>query len=1432
MSAVRADARLPKLPGWAVASGSALLFVLLAPAILPSRLPRGIVLQGAEFGAVTGLLALGLVLTYRANRIVNFAYGAVGGLAATVSVELYLGRHWNYFVCLVVGLLVGGLVGGLTEYLVVRRFFSAPRLVLTVATIGLAQIVGGLQLLMPGWIGGPPLIGSFPTPLSGARMSIAPVIFSGDDLLIIAAVPAVIGGLGWFLLRTDAGVAVRAIAENADRAMLLGIPIRRLSTLVWVLAGTLAALATMLGAPTQGLVLSAAAGPTLLLPALAAAVVAKMESLPLAFGAGVGLGVLDALVRWNVNKQSVTTVVFLAVILVALLVQRRAGGRTGDDSSWVAAGTLKPMPAVLARLPEVRIGRGLVGAGVVVAAVVAPLVAGPGKTNLFSIALVYGMVAVSLVVLSGWAGQVSLGQFALVGIGGVVTGDLLMHWNLDLFVALLAAAAAGALLAVLVGLPALRIRGLFLAVTTLALAVAVDAFFLNPTNFSALIPDSYVRPVLWQRFDLHSERALYYLCLGMLALVIGLVVGLRKARAGRVMLATRDNERASAAMAVPTMRVKLVGFVLSGAVAGVAGGLHALLLQSIGFHTYEPAQSLLVFSMAVIGGLGSISGALLGVAAVELAVRTFPDYQLLITGSGLLFLLLVLPGGLGEAVQIVRDRILRLVARRRGIDAGLEPARDLLGGEPDPAAAAPAVRATDDGADAVLRCRGVEVSYGSVQVLFGVDFEVAEGEIVALLGTNGAGKSTLLKAVSGLASTGAGSVVLDGEDVTGRRTDLLARSGVALMPGGRGIFPTLSVAENLRLAGWTLRGDAAAVDAAREGMLALFPVLRERIDQQAGNLSGGEQQMLSLAQALMTNPKLLLIDELSLGLAPTVVGQLIDVVRGLNERGVTIVVVEQSVNVALELARRAVFMEKGQVRFSGPTADLLERPDVLRSVFIAGSAPEPRAAEEADAVPARTFHEAPVVLEVQGLTKTFGGIRALDGVDLELRKGEILGLIGHNGAGKTTLFDAISGFLPTDSGRVLLGGHDVAHLGATERAWVGLGRSFQEARLFPSLTVAETVAVSLERHLASRDLIAAGLRLPASTDSESRVAVRVAELLELTGLTAYARAAGQRAVDRYAADRRAGLHPRPGPGGRAARRAVRWGRAEGDRGPRADAAPGAAAGGLLDPRDRARHAAAHRAVRPDGGAGARRRHRRGHPGGGARAPAGGRVLPRHRGGRDQPQRGQGVGALLTRPPPPQPAPQPAPQRFVNGAVHSGGPHRSQSRCQGAGGVTARRRARPSASAAVSRSTSAASVAADADVVSATDVPAACRMRTAARTTSLTCPDTGPPARSPSSSRCATSRSDRVSAGRSPTGASAATARSTASSAAWTARHIRYDSARAGHGIGARTVRTSRTSGCRERSQRRRTDRAASAPVTTTSVSTMAVRARVTATPRA
>jgi branched-chain amino acid transport system ATP-binding protein len=418
----------------------------------------------------------------------------------------------------------------------------------------------------------------------------------------------------------------------------------------------------------------------------------------------------------------------------------------------------------------------------------------------------------------------------------------------------------------------------------------------------------------------------------------------------------------------------------------------------------------------------------------------------------------------------------------------------------------------------LLEVRGLDAGYGQVQILFGLDLTVDRGEIVALLGTNGAGKSTLFKAVTGLLPPTRGSVFFDGDDITGLPTNEVAERGVVMMPGGRSVFPTLTVRDNLRLACWLKRRDAAAVRAAEDRVLALFPRLAERINQLAGNLSGGEQQLLAVSQALIPDPELLLIDELSLGLAPTIVGQLIEVVREIHATGLTIVVVEQSVNVALRLAERAVFMEKGEFRFTGPTAELLERPDVLRSVYNEGAAPQrgasqrqgskPKRGSEATPTPAVAARTppapgAPVVLSCTGVTKRFGGVTAVDHVDLELREGQILGLIGQNGAGKTTLFDCVSGFLRVDEGRIEVRGTDVTDLRPEQRAALGLGRSFQEARLFPSLTTAETLALARERRLLRRSMVAAALGQPGSVESERDVAEKVEILIELMGLEAF-----------------------------------------------------------------------------------------------------------------------------------------------------------------------------------------------------------------------------------------------------------------------------------------------------------------------------------------
>ena len=404
----------------------------------------------------------------------------------------------------------------------------------------------------------------------------------------------------------------------------------------------------------------------------------------------------------------------------------------------------------------------------------------------------------------------------------------------------------------------------------------------------------------------------------------------------------------------------------------------------------------------------------------------------------------------------------------------------------------------------LLTCRGVDVAYDKVQVLFGVDIDVYAGEILALLGTNGAGKSTLLKAISGLVSPISGAITFDGADITRATPQETTALGIVQVPGGKAVFPTLTVAEHFKAGCWLYaQQDPAEVTVRTQQMLDMFPRLKERWSQLAGDLSGGEQQQLALAMAFVAKPKLLVIDELSLGLAPVIVERLLEAVRAIHAEGATIILVEQSVNVALTVASRAYFMEKGQVRFEGPTSDLLDREDVLRSVFLdragqtLGAGKRARVTEQAETL----THEP--VLEIRSLSHHFGGITAVNDVSFTLHEGEILGLIGPNGAGKTTIFDLISGHLQTQRGRIQLRGQDISGWAPEKRAAAGLGRSFQDARIFPSLTVAENIAIGLERHIHVRDHLSALFGTPAMRESEMDVAFTVDDLIGLMGLAAF-----------------------------------------------------------------------------------------------------------------------------------------------------------------------------------------------------------------------------------------------------------------------------------------------------------------------------------------
>ena len=848
---------------------------------IPAGVPFGIVLNGALLGLLYALLALGLILVYRAQRIVNFAQAGLGSVPAVAALLLVTNRDVPYPVAVLV-MVVGSAAGGaVVESGVMRRFRSAPRLLATVATIGVAQILLLIELFLPGWVGGSGQTPTtFPTPFSGYRASIGGVVFNGDYLVILVVSLVMMAGLGSFLRFTRVGVAIRASAENADRASTLGIPVRRLSVVVWSVAGLCSGVAVFLQAPVIGLPLGGSVSPIVLLYGLAAALVARMESMPTALLAGIAIGVVEQASFVGTNKPDLAAALILPIVLVALLTQRSRLSRAFDTgvSSFRALQEVRPIPVVLRALPEVRRARAAVAAIGLALAVGAPVVLGEARTGFATLVVIYGMVGLSVVVLSGWAGQISLGQFGFAGIGALVAGGMATRMQADFFVTLGAAAVVGAVVALLIGLPALRVPGMFLAVVTLAFAAFVQYLALNRDVMGwALPPDGAEvgRPVLYGAIDTSSQASYYWVCLALLVIVFLVVRSLGRTRSGRLFVAIRDNPRAAKAFGAETTRAKLAAFAVSGAIAAVGGALLAFQQQAVDQETYGLTVSIDVFVFTIVGGLTTPAGALLGAAYFE-GIRLLgpavgiAHLEVLATGVGVLALLLVMPGGLAAGVVRVRDGWLRRLAVRHALDV---PSLVRAAAPVDQVVAAPPVDP-----DALLAVDGLEVGYDGLQVLFGTHLTVGRGEMVALLGTNGAGKSTVLRAIAGLSGISAGRVVFDGEDIAGKGPAAIARAGIVLVPGGRAMFPTLSVREHFDLAAWTVEPEVAATK--RAEVLRRFPRLSERIDQLAGNLSGGEQQQLALGMAFVMRPRLLLIDELSLGLAPKVVADLVDAAPG------------------------------------------------------------------------------------------------------------------------------------------------------------------------------------------------------------------------------------------------------------------------------------------------------------------------------------------------------------------------------------------------------------------------------------------------------------------------------------------------------------------------------------------------------------------------
>ena len=913
-----------------------------------------IVVQGVVTGMAYGLLAVGLVLVYRSNQVINFAHGEIGAFGAAVFGVAVVEWGVPYWVALPFALAISASIAALAEVAVVRRLRSAPKLMSLVATLGLAQLLLFLSLVInQGLASGD----NFPQPVGLPTFQVGSYLLTQAYVGLLVLSPLVVLGLVLFLRRSRFGLAIRAAAMNADAARMAGVFATRMSTLAWGIAGAVAGLTAILLKPTLGFVVAESLGPTLLLPALAAAVIARMDNLPAALGAGVAIGVVQQVIAQSYPTSGITEVVLFVAILVALLLQTRRKGRIEEKGNWGAVQPFKPLGAALRRSRLVRQLGPIAGFGTVAVFAVLFLVISNQAATTLTFLLATAIVGLSIGIVTGLAGQLSLGQFALAGVGAAVTfqvtartGDLAFGHTLGFVYAGLAVA----VVSVLIGLPALRIRGLLLAVTTLAFAIAAQTFLLQqPWMLGGGV--SPRRPVI-AGMALDTGRTYYLFAVGVFGLSLLFARNVWRSGLGRRLRALRDNEDGARSFGIPVGRVKLEMFALAGFLAGIGGALYGHGLSFVDSGHFAVGQNINVVAMSVIGGIGILAGPLLG-ALYILGIPAFVKLSsagLAASSFGWLILILYFPGGLAQLLRPLRDRLVRAAARVGGVDPAARvgnsaasappaPLATLSGGPTEPRPSGPPLGVVD-----LLVATGVRKRFGGVQALDEVHLSVRQGETLGLIGPNGAGKTTLFEILGGFTRADAGTVEFDGYDITGLAPEARAGLGLVRSFQDAGLFPTLTVLETVQLACerkdptrtvpsllGSRRADRRKEERARD-LVALMG-LEGYADTQISELSTGTRRIAELTSIIALEPILVLLDEPSSGVAQReteALGELLARVK--SHLDTTLVVIEHDIPLIMGMADRIVAMDTGQVIAVGTPNEIANDDGVLESYLGGG----------------------------------------------------------------------------------------------------------------------------------------------------------------------------------------------------------------------------------------------------------------------------------------------------------------------------------------------------------------------------------------------------------------------------------------------------------------------------------------------------------------
>ncbi|QMU19824.1 branched-chain amino acid ABC transporter permease/ATP-binding protein [Gordonia rubripertincta] len=901
---------------------------------------------GLGNGAVFAALGLALVMTFKSSGVVNFATGAVALYAAYTyaflrqgellnpipgfPTTISLGSDVGVAVALLISVVIAAILGVILYLLVFRPMRTAPALAKAVAAIGLMLVIQALIALRVGE--DTPSVGPI---FKVETFKIGSSTVPTDRLLLAVVIVGLAICAGLVLRYTRFGVATEAAAESEKGALVTGLSPDRIAIANWALSSATAGLGGVLIAPIVPL--NPVAYTMFIVPALAAALVGNFTAISVTVGAGLVIGMLQSeatklQTTWDwMPDAGVAEAVPLILIIGFLLVR----GQPLPGRGAVIRQDLGRSPR-----PQHLLVPGITGVVVAVTA----LLTTSGSLRLAVIAtMIYGIIALSQVVVTGYAGQVSLAQLTLAGVGAYALSRLTEDLNLPFPIAPLLAACAATVIGVIVGLPALRVRGLPLMVATLALAVFCEAFwFRNPSLNGGLQGAPVDAPSIFG-IDLgigagegYPRLAFGILCLVVLTVVAYGVAALRRSGLGASMLAVRANERSAAAAGINVGVTKLIAFAIASFLAGLGGALLAYQQTLATAGTYAVFAGIGLFAVTYVAGVTSISGAILaGVIApggvMYFAVdkyASFGDYYMLVSGILLVLTVVTSPDGLVGYLHTLP------FPGRRSAPPAEQPAESST----TPVADAP----TPPSGSVVLSVRDVTVRYGAVTAVRDVGFDVRAGEIVGLIGPNGAGKTTLIDAISGFAPAD-GSVALEGSAIDGLAPHRRSRAGLGRTFQDIELYGELSVAENLAIAARRAPGDTS--DNVRD-VLRMLEIAHLR-DVPAADLSQGQRQLVAVARVLAGQPRVALLDEPAAGLDSTESRWLGDRLRAARAHGVSMVLVDHDMDLVLSLCDRVIVLDLGEVIADGTPDEIRTSPAVVGAYL---GTPSSAKAAEPDAV--------------------------------------------------------------------------------------------------------------------------------------------------------------------------------------------------------------------------------------------------------------------------------------------------------------------------------------------------------------------------------------------------------------------------------------------------------------------------------------------------